>query len=628
MLSEGSGITVVSPPGDRLIGSVNITADSNSIDSKFNAATVFDATCVPPDCAGGDNDLSFPDQGKILIINENMNGIPDDSHNGGTLIIDFRPLGVGPVEIERLIVLDLDATNDEKQIKLSIDGNLQREIDAPSPGNHKSAMVEIGSDADVLTFVTRDSFALDDIEVCIPVIPTLPPSVMVTLTPTEAPIPAPTRYPTFGPTSPIDCPHPTITHFQLINAETDEVVEELVEKATVYLEDYDYDQLNVKAVACGETESVLFKLSKVQNNLGRYSLYTRLEKYEPYALFGNSGTDYYPVDVNECNVQDLLGVLELVAYPYSTNYPHNSTLGTSRTVSFEVRRNRDGASLAPATYAPSASPSSADFCSHPQIKNLWLVDPVTDIDIQVLNDDDQIYLDDYFEKELFNVRAEVCGFREYDSVYYKIYFDDYNKKLAHDSTAPYSLFGDNGNVTSPNYYPGDLYLNGRISIDAYALRYSDGQYSKYDHLNVHFTVHDSREAAANGLEVFSFSIVNADTNSMLREIQGGEVIDVTGIEECNFQASVSTDADAVKFWVLNEDGANIERFIAYDYPYTAFGHHDVYDNRVGGTQYNGHPCSSVLGYLELKAKPYEYNSQKKTWEYGIARVINFTLIQM
>lgn len=92
---------------------------------------------------------------------------------------------------------------------------------------------------------------------------------------------------------------------------------------------------------------------------------------------------------------------------------------------------------------------------YPKIKKLWLVDPVRDIDAQVLNDGDQMYLDYDFEKELSNVRAEVCGFGEYDSVYYNIYFNDYNKKLAHDLTAPYSLFGDNGNVTSPNYYPGD-----------------------------------------------------------------------------------------------------------------------------------------------------------------------------
>lgn len=225
---------------------------------------------------------------------------------------------------------------------------------------------------------------------------------------------------------------------------------------------------------------------------------------------------------------------------------------------------------------PLSQVPTVDDCDHPKIRGLIIVDPVKDEDVRPLHDGDHVFLaEEGLDKELFNIRASVCGFTEHDSVFFKIIYFEFKKKYQHDVTAPFSLFGDSGNGEDNDFFPGDLYLNGAIEINAFALRkHPYGQYITVDALKVDFTVHDSREAAKDGLEVFDFKLINVNLNTVAKTLQGGDIIDVSGIQDCNFQARVSTQADAVKFWVLNQDGVELQRHVEYEYPYTAWGNYD------------------------------------------------------
>lgn len=310
-LSENKGITVITPGASLGSKTVTVEADSETIDVIYNAATVFDADCEPyVDCSGKDNDLSYPEQGNIVIINENTKEKPDDSRKGGTLVFDFRGLSSQPIIVESMLVLDTESADLTEEIELYIGGVLQQpKIDAPVAGENGQLELVVDRLADEFVFVTRESFALDDIRLCIPFIPTSVP----TFTPSDVPVSAPTLLPSGFPvaptSSPLQCSHPEVTGFFLIDTRTNEIVEELVDGATICLNRYDYDQFNIKAEVCGPTESVKFELLK-QGRRKKYQVYWRLERFEPYALFSNSftmhGPLYYPVDVNDCSLDDLV----------------------------------------------------------------------------------------------------------------------------------------------------------------------------------------------------------------------------------------------------------------------------------------------------------------------------------
>ena len=89
-------------------GLIRISARSPS--GYPESARLFDATCSGG-CAGGDDDLNFPEQRNILILPGNgRDARPGDSASGGVLTFDFSRLSnSSTVTVESLRLLDLDS---------------------------------------------------------------------------------------------------------------------------------------------------------------------------------------------------------------------------------------------------------------------------------------------------------------------------------------------------------------------------------------------------------------------------------------------------------------------------------------------------------------------------------------
>lgn len=141
-LNCGAGITC--SDGDTN-GTVVVRAHNPAIDSgNTNTAMIFNSDCVAlVDCAGGDDDLSFPGHGKTLIISEDLDsGDPDDQTNTGSFMeFDFSGFGPGEVTVHSIDTGDIE----EREI-----GAFVQFSDGPCPG------VESASE-DILIPLTGDN---------------------------------------------------------------------------------------------------------------------------------------------------------------------------------------------------------------------------------------------------------------------------------------------------------------------------------------------------------------------------------------------------------------------------------------------------------------------------------------
>ncbi|WP_276499624.1 T9SS type A sorting domain-containing protein [Pontibacter litorisediminis] len=77
-----------------------------------NHAAIFDSQAP----TGDDADLYTRDWGNVLIVNKDLSDVPDDNQWGGELILDFS--AIGPVTMESVKVLDIDAYEDESWVYL------------------------------------------------------------------------------------------------------------------------------------------------------------------------------------------------------------------------------------------------------------------------------------------------------------------------------------------------------------------------------------------------------------------------------------------------------------------------------------------------------------------------------
>ncbi len=102
-------------------------------------AMVFDSASP----TGGDDDLSSPDQAKILIISEdNDSSDPDDNARGGTLIFDFDRV----VMIDEIGLLDID-TRETTEIRLyNAKGKLIKTVTANGRGDNRQQTIDLSAD--------------------------------------------------------------------------------------------------------------------------------------------------------------------------------------------------------------------------------------------------------------------------------------------------------------------------------------------------------------------------------------------------------------------------------------------------------------------------------------------------
>jgi hypothetical protein len=191
-------------------------------------------------------------------------------------------------------------------------------------------------------------------------------------------------------------PAPEVTGLFLINADTDQVIEEINEGDVFNRQTLPTLNLNVQAITTGATGSVRFGLDATAN--------FRVENFAPYALFGdNGGTDFVAGSI-------ALGQHTLTATPFTAGNA-GGTAGTAETVHFEI-------------------------VDQPVVTGLFLINTDTQQVIQELHDGDQINQSDLGTQNL-NVQALTSP--SGSSVQFGF---DQNANFRVESTPPYAMFGD------------------------------------------------------------------------------------------------------------------------------------------------------------------------------------------
>ncbi|RNC88615.1 MAG: BspA family leucine-rich repeat surface protein [Allomuricauda sp.] len=112
-----------------------------------------------------------------------------------------------------------------------------------------------------------------------------------------------------------------VTSFNLINADTDAIIQVLVNGAVIDLNTLPTDNLNIQAVTTNDVESVALQLSGDKNT-------SRTENVAPYAVFGDVAGDYAGMVLG-------VGNFSIAATPYSGN-GLTGTMGTGLTVNFSI----------------------------------------------------------------------------------------------------------------------------------------------------------------------------------------------------------------------------------------------------------------------------------------------------
>ena len=111
----------------------------------------------------------------------------------------------------------------------------------------------------------------------------------------------------------------SITGFVLVNADTDTDIVTLMEGSVIDLSSLGTSNLNIRANATGDVESVRLILNGASSS-------ARTENFAPYALFGDLSGDYLPGSLQ-------VGSYSLTAFPYSGNNL-GGTPGTPSTINF------------------------------------------------------------------------------------------------------------------------------------------------------------------------------------------------------------------------------------------------------------------------------------------------------
>ncbi len=114
---------------------------------------------------------------------------------------------------------------------------------------------------------------------------------------------------------------PKVTKFILVDSDTDSDLFELTDGMVINLDDEPLDTVNVRAEVENDPESVIFDLSGSATS-------TKTENLPVYALFGNSGANYF-------NGSFTVGTYTLTATPY-TQDGGGGYVGTPLTIKFEV----------------------------------------------------------------------------------------------------------------------------------------------------------------------------------------------------------------------------------------------------------------------------------------------------
>ena len=250
-----------------------------------------------------------------------------------------------------------------------------------------------------------------------------------------------------------------VTSFTLINSETDQPIRTLNDGATLNLAELPAGKLNVRANTDNKgVASVRFRLDGANVNT---------ESSKPYALFGDTGSDY-----NDGTFA--LGNHTLRGTPFSRAGGRGSA-GTSKTVRFKVVNN------------PTPPPP-------PALSRFLLIDADTDLPIGELSDGDEINLAELPTRNI-NVKAEFAG-GGVGSVRFGL---DAASNFRVENADPFALFGDQA---GGNYRPGTFSVGGH-TLRARAFSRDDAQGAAGPQAEISFTVVD--EPASEGELIVLFA---------------------------------------------------------------------------------------------------------------------------
>lgn len=334
--------------------------------------------------------------------------------------------------------------------------------------------------------------------------------------------------------------------FTLINSDTNEDLFLIEEGMQIDMKDLPTLNLDIRANASEDVESVRLSLNGVQS-------ISRTENIAPYALFGDAPAGNY-------NGNDFIeGTYMLTAAPYSEDNLGGNT-GEILSINFEL-------------YDESVI----------SITEFMLVNAETDEDLFLLTEGMQIDLSSLSTHNL-DIRANTDG--DVESV--QLQLEGNLEIIRTENLEPYALYGD----SPAGVYNGAAFTAGvyKISASPYALDRLGGKIGAS--LSVNFELVDLTPI----LSVTSFILINADTNEDILTFTDGMQIEISSLPTLNLdiRANTTDDVESVSSSLSGEQTASRTENVA---PYALFG--DFPAGNYNGNDFEaGNYSITAVGYSQ------------------------------
>lgn len=303
---------------------------------------------------------------------------------------------------------------------------------------------------------------------------------------------------------------PSITMFNLMDADTDTPLAVLEDGFVVPLDSLASQNLNVQAVAdSGDFHIDRVCFTQIFNGVANYS--HRCESAPPYALYGDTGGDYFIWNPDP-------GSYEVRATPFYTPAGATESIRSpdSLSVSFEV----------------TGTPVEVMVDSSLVVTALWLIDAETDLDLVDLltleGDMKNLYRD--VVPDSLNVRAD--GSEGVGSMNFQIAGTEFDRT---ESGQPWALWGDSGGDYHPYVPEAGVY---GLSVTPWSAGGGSGNMGITREIEFAFP---------------GFVLIDADADMPIGEIAEGDTLDLdAATSNLNIQAAF-VDVGSVVFTLNGVD---------------------------------------------------------------------------
>ena len=356
-----------------------------------------------------------------------------------------------------------------------------------------------------------------------------------------------------------------IKAFALVDADKNQIIREIKEGDVLLYSEIKDLSLNFVAIADPEiVGSVWIEMeSRTRCETCPTSKTGRVETVIPYALFGDFNSNYNGRKRSS-------GEYTLYAKPYAGSN-RQGEVGMDHTVNFTIKYDVE-------------------------VTSFVLVDSHTNQDVQEIRDGDVLDLAKLGDIR-FNIRSEAdmspIGAMTLE-IEGPINFNIFER------VAPYALFGD-----SKGNYAGRMLPVGKYTLKARAFPNPFAANSGFggEIATIHFEV-------ISGIAVTSYTLVNADTNEDLMELNDQDVLDLNKYGTTKLSIRANTVGDDIQSVVMMLSGPIRTTIRERVKPYALFG--DLPVNHYIGRKFQP-------GDYELTSTPYDRNNM-----VGGAKTIRFT----